>query len=689
MSFLSKVPLRNRIAILSIIPLLLTSLLGYDRVQSAIEARSRIHSLEVTIRYVDVAARVIQATLGESLYSRTFIDDLSQNSHRSRALMMEKRAANVKEIESYVAFIDAHRQQMNRHPSLSNYLNKIEQSLEILPYVREAADKKRLFDNTHRDKIGYDIHTIYYFQLLLRNVVFSVGEIAALTSSLNDLSSLTNTYFNLVIAMADGTSARSMVAVAEYELNAFVYAEIYRYSLSEAALLSQAYNFANAGIKRSIEKLRARDSFKQADILQEKIRAMGNNINSQVLDLNGHEWHVISSDILQQYHMLTIQVLQEFRQSYDAQLKRSENKLWLIVIGIAAIFILTGAITWLLAKSICRPINQLVSTSFSVSERIEKEHVRRTFDALKIKSNDLNLNNVNELIKHLSEEYLRRNDVWKNKVDKIRDGVSELERVAFEGIAKGVADDDKHSVEIGDIALKTQAFNERRREQFCALQLKFNAIKAPTDERDGALRNVQVPAINQLLERMEATHSLIVNLNEESLSIGNILDVIQSVAEQTNLLALNAAIEAARAGEQGRGFSVVADEVRNLANKTQQSTEQIRTQIDSLQKGVLAANKNMQAVLHDGAEVVNSIDEIHTADASLVRLSEGARVYEKELQTFFNELMSEYESMSNGLQLAKSDFNSSKASYDKAQLLIRALSVEIENLEDSVRLNRD
>lgn len=87
----------------------------------------------------------------------------------------------------------------------------------------------------------------------------------------------------------------------------------------------------------------------------------------------------------------------------------------------------------------------------------------------------------------------------------------------------------------------------------------------------------------------------IASLDEETTEIGSLLNVIRGIAEQTNLLALNAAIEAARAGEQGRGFAVVADEVRSLAMRTQQATEQINNMIESLQKGSSTAVTAIQA----------------------------------------------------------------------------------------------
>jgi len=92
-----------------------------------------------------------------------------------------------------------------------------------------------------------------------------------------------------------------------------------------------------------------------------------------------------------------------------------------------------------------------------------------------------------------------------------------------------------------------------------------------------------IAIINRLAGDVEQGASAVNRLREDSENVGTVLDVIRGIAEQTNLLALNAAIEAARAGEQGRGFAVVADEVRTLASRTQESTQEIQAMIESLQ----------------------------------------------------------------------------------------------------------
>lgn len=157
------------------------------------------------------------------------------------------------------------------------------------------------------------------------------------------------------------------------------------------------------------------------------------------------------------------------------------------------------------------------------------------------------------------------------------------------------------------------------------------AAEAATDT-DGQAKEGQivvgntVSSIEELATEVDKAANVIIQLEKDSENVGGILDVIKGVAEQTNLLALNAAIEAARAGEQGRGFAVVADEVRTLASKTQESTLEIQTVIEKLQVAATEAVQVMQNGREQGKKSVEQVnktgDTLETITAKVGSITE-------------------------------------------------------------------
>ncbi|MFA6312765.1 MAG: methyl-accepting chemotaxis protein [Sterolibacterium sp.] len=128
--------------------------------------------------------------------------------------------------------------------------------------------------------------------------------------------------------------------------------------------------------------------------------------------------------------------------------------------------------------------------------------------------------------------------------------------------------------------------------------------------------------INKIADSFSHSTQLIQTLSTQTEQISSIANVIKEIADQTNLLALNAAIEAARAGEQGRGFAVVADEVRKLAERTTQSTQEIATMIASIQSGTQSAVQGMDA---GGAQVGQGVSMAAKAGESMVQIEASTR----------------------------------------------------------------
>jgi methyl-accepting chemotaxis protein len=132
--------------------------------------------------------------------------------------------------------------------------------------------------------------------------------------------------------------------------------------------------------------------------------------------------------------------------------------------------------------------------------------------------------------------------------------------------------------------------------------------KQANDSSDIGVKTIDntIARIERLSTELDEASKTIATVEQEASNVNSVLDVIRGIAEQTNLLALNAAIEAARAGEQGRGFAVVADEVRTLASRTQDSTQDIQRMLEGLQQGVKSSVDAISASVETARETVES-----------------------------------------------------------------------------------
>ncbi|WP_263140711.1 methyl-accepting chemotaxis protein [Pseudomonas sp. RIT-PI-AD] len=280
----------------------------------------------------------------------------------------------------------------------------------------------------------------------------------------------------------------------------------------------------------------------------------------------------------------------------------------LLVVGL--ILLLTIACGWLVARSVTLPLAGLLA-ALRQSERDADLTTR-----LEVRGKD-EISSVALAYNSMLQRFMEAMAALQQLTEQVRGQSEELSAVTLQTRK----DMDRQQLETDQVATATtemaETIQEVARNAASAAQAALNAEK----EANAGSKVVgqTLNAVTELSSELQDTSLQVTDVANASDTIGGVLDVIRGIAEQTNLLALNAAIEAARAGEQGRGFAVVADEVRSLAQRTQQSTAEIQQMIERLQRG---AREAASAMSQGQQKAHKTLEDAAQADTALRSISE-------------------------------------------------------------------
>lgn len=604
--------IKTRVVILAVIPLITISYFAIDKIYQSKKNKDLISNYSFLTQFFEVISPLNYATLQENFYTRRYIETKVKDQRTLRDLlqdMQETRDQVDLYKEQFSNFIKTNHRLLKQN-GLIDQVEVLSERYRHLPYLRHAADEKRRISPEMASLLGVkNIYVMVEYQGFSRKMLKIMRHASNAMMGNARLAQLAKSYYYLVES-----------SIHSLNLNGLVYKNIYSpldtWKFKELTISLTDFNIANrevkdlapANIYTQYQKNLLNNS--QYQFAVATIRRIFKGYSKGKPETHIAEpliWDGVSIDVLNAYQATSKLVLNQFsQQGIEAQTEADHKLMVTVAIGLISIGLIV-IICVVIIKSITRPLRSMVdkfqvlasskdmSITLDESGNDELAELARAFNDLirqfnqalcEVKAQAQALLTTSRCVDQHTSESKALATSQLTATDSVSvattEMVSTIEEVTHHAQTTSTAVDNAHQLSMSSIEKS---------------QYSQSMMKSLTTE-------------------LGETYQVVNDLNKRAIAINGILAIIEGIAEQIDLLALNAAIEAARAGDAGRGFSVVAEEVRNLANRTQSSTMEIHQKVEGLLVGAKKASDNMKSLQNNGVEAGDSVQD----SASMVKI---------------------------------------------------------------------
>ncbi|AWB65452.1 hypothetical protein C2869_02930 [Saccharobesus litoralis] len=585
MLILSNIRLLPRIIVIILLPLAVVSWLSYERVDNALQKQNNLQDISTLMTLINESSQLLTALQDERDYSFGYFHSKKQRYSRE---VEQARKSTDKQISSFNFYVSNH-PQLQDLPRFYNKLVQFQETFNELNTVRDAVEQLK-------NKVSDSRYTFRTYKDRNLKLINLVEEIISLAD--NKRLSVTATNLHALMQIKDITSEmRGVIFSAALGRGTFGVGR-FRHFINIEAVQAE---YKSKLLRNGSEEVRAIITNDSQLASQKEAIAFINQMKYMLdkpIDMEATHYFEIMSQLLATYNQAQQQILNEISNSLSEQQQQANSNLWFTLSVLMTLVTLISLISYFIVRSINRPLAALVKTCRYISQSKDMGHrvESKGSDEIAEVAQALNslLDNVDQAVKQVYQQTHIVTDVTSQVASAMQTTLqsTDSQNQATDNVSVAM---NEMTASISEVAQNSQLTSD-------AVQ-RAHSTSVQSAEKADQSRHLMLELINELGN----TSQVVERLNDETNTISSVLNVIQGIAEQTNLLALNAAIEAARAGEQGRGFAVVADEVRGLASRTQESTKQISDQIEALQAGSHSAVTNMGRLQTKGEEAVTAV----------------------------------------------------------------------------------